>query len=449
MTTYGITVDGFNPETTDIIRTALEQDLRYEFSTSMILGDQDPLGHLVGLLSAALGDLWAIAEVSFSMMDVDKAAGAMLRALCLLTGTTAKGATSSVAAEILCGDDGTLVPSGSIVWVGSTSAPFETMGDAALVLLDDWAATTTYAALDRVTNAGNCYQCITGGISAGSGGPVTTTADETDGTAHWTWIGTGTAIADVVCASSVTGPIFAAARDLTAIQTPVGGWNTAINLKDAVLGADQMTDKSLRLLREKDLARSGTGTPPALEQAALDVTGVTAATVFMNVSNVTDGDGLPPKSVNLLIQGGDDQEIWQMLWDNVPLGIVTIGAQVGFVTDRQGRTQTLRFDRPTLVPIYMDLHIDVDPLVVPSDGVAQIKQAIATYGAGLPAGTDAVSRRLGAQAFKLEIGVTDVPLCAIGTAPSPTLETTIAVDLRHLATYDTSNMSIEVTEVTP
>lgn len=449
MTDYGVTVDGFNPETTDVIRTGYELDLRYEFSKSLILGDQDPLGHIIGILSAALGDLWAIAEVSFGVMDPDKVVGAMLRALCLLTGTEAKGATSSVVAEILSGEDGTLIPAGSIVWVASTSAPFELMADASLILLDDWAISTAYLVGDRTTNGGASYQCITGGVSAGSGGPSGTATDITDGSVHWTFIGAGPAVADSILASSVPGPVFAAAGDLVSIQTPVGGWASAINLLDATLGAAPMTDKSLRLLREQELAREGTGTPPALLQAAIDVTGVTAAIVFMNVTNSTDSDGLPPKSVNLMAQGGDDQELWQMLWDNVPLGILTLGSHTGTVIDKSGRVQTLNFDRPSLVPIYIVIDVTVDPTAFPADGVAQIQEAIATFGDGLAAGTDAVSRRLGAQAFALDIGVDDVTLCAIGVAPSPTLETTIPISLRQLATYDTTRITVNVVEAPP
>lgn len=55
-----------------------------------------------------------------------------------------------------------------------------------------WLATTAYALGDRVANASRYYECIAAGTSAGSGGPTTTAADITDGTAHWTYLGEGT-----------------------------------------------------------------------------------------------------------------------------------------------------------------------------------------------------------------------------------------------------------------
>ncbi len=51
-----------------------------------------------------------------------------------------------------------------------------------------WAASTAYTVGQRRLNGGNAYECITAGTSAGSGGPTTTVADITDGTAHWKYL---------------------------------------------------------------------------------------------------------------------------------------------------------------------------------------------------------------------------------------------------------------------
>lgn len=54
-----------------------------------------------------------------------------------------------------------------------------------------WTINTVYAEGFFVTNSGNLYVCITGGTSAGAGGPTTTAADITDGTVHWMYLGAG------------------------------------------------------------------------------------------------------------------------------------------------------------------------------------------------------------------------------------------------------------------
>lgn len=53
-----------------------------------------------------------------------------------------------------------------------------------------WQPTTAYAQWTSwVSNAGNVYECVTQGTSAGAGGPTTTDADITDGAVHWRYIG--------------------------------------------------------------------------------------------------------------------------------------------------------------------------------------------------------------------------------------------------------------------
>jgi hypothetical protein len=57
-----------------------------------------------------------------------------------------------------------------------------------------WATSTAYTVGQRRFNdTQNVYECITAGTSASSGGPTGTTADITDGTAHWKFVGTCTA----------------------------------------------------------------------------------------------------------------------------------------------------------------------------------------------------------------------------------------------------------------
>lgn len=50
-----------------------------------------------------------------------------------------------------------------------------------------WQATTAYTAGQKVTNGANQYKCVTGGTSAGSGGPTGTGTGITDGTVTWDW----------------------------------------------------------------------------------------------------------------------------------------------------------------------------------------------------------------------------------------------------------------------
>ena len=52
-----------------------------------------------------------------------------------------------------------------------------------------WTASTAFIVGDRVTNNSNIYECDTDGTSAASGGPSGTSADITDGSTRWDYIG--------------------------------------------------------------------------------------------------------------------------------------------------------------------------------------------------------------------------------------------------------------------
>ena len=73
--------------------------------------------------------------------------------------------------------------------------------------------------------------------------------------------------------------------------------------------------------------------------------------------------------------------------------------------------------------------------------ITQVKTAIAVVGNGKPDGTDVVSSAVLARVFAVP-GVISVDLPFLGTAPSPTLTTTIAVSLRQRAVFDSSRITV-------
>lgn len=414
MATSGLTSTGLVIETIDDTRTGMEQDLRDTFFSSLPLGDETLLGHIVGMLAIMYGRVWERLEEVNSSQDPDKATGQSLDALSILTGTFRQPATSSTAVLTLCGTPATVVASGSIVAAASTGTLWDTRDTVALVALANWAITTAYSVGQRVTNASRCYECITAGTSAGSGGPTTSSSNITDGTAHWKYLGEGTGAVDVDADAEVTGPIVAVAYDLTIIQTPVSGWSSVLNLLDADEGADEATDEELRLVRTLELAGAGASTKDALRADLLKLTGVISATVFNNPENTTDVDGVPPHAFETLVRGGDSQEIVDTIANNQPEGIGTYGSSSGTHTDSEGTAVTINYSRPTLINVYVDVTLEYDASLYPTDGDTQTKTAIATWGDGFGNGADVDPTGVGAQAFTIS-GVRGVPRVEIYT----------------------------------
>lgn len=450
---FGVTVDGFVAKSLEVIKAELEADWRSEFGASTDLDPQTPDGQIIGIMSERLAELWELAEASYAAFDPDQATGTALDALAALTGTVREPAEPSTVTATLTGTAGTVVPAGKTASVLGTGVRFDSTAPATLVALTAWQATTAYVVGDRRTNAGNVYRCTQAGTSAGSGGPTGTGTSIVDNTVRWDFLGVGTAAADAPMESELTGPKVAAARTLVVIETPVSGWQGVINILDAVLGRDVETDAAERLRREEELRAAGRATADAIRAYILkNVEGVTACGVFVNDSDVTDAEGLPPHSIEALVLGGDDQAIADAIWAVKGAGInSTNGSVTKTVTDASGESHTIKFSRPTLKPIYVDITVLVDGTTDspwPTDGSDQVELAIVAWGSAQAVGKNSVASAVGAQAFEVP-GVLDANPVYIGLAPAPVTSTTIQISMRELATYDTSRITVTVTTGTP
>ena len=507
MATYGLTTDGLIVKTLSVIRDELNTRLRDAFGASIKLDDRSVFGQISGIVSEIAALVWELAELVNSSQDPDKASGAALDALCLLTGTLRPAASYSTVTGTLTGTPTTIVTSGAIVKTDSTDVAFVTMADATIDTVDAWVASTAYAVDDRVTSSGNVYQCTTAGTSDTPTGPSDTGSGIVDGTVEWIYLGEGTGAVDVDMRGQETGPREASAGDLIVIDTQIAGWDGVTNLLDATPGRDAATDEELRTLREAELATAGSTPVDALRAELLDIEDVVAVTVFVNNTDATNSDGMPPHSVEALVRGPEspdaafDQTIWDALLAGVAAGIQTHGTIVGTSTDSQSTEHTMKFSRPTNTPIYIRVGITYDDDEYPEDGDDLIKDAIVDWGDAQSTGKDAVPSAIISAAHSID-GVLGVSYVAIsdsaiatpttwaaltayvtgntvinagrvyrcttsGTSaasggPSATgtgitdgsavwahLGETISIGLRYLATYDTSRITVVSTAGTP
>lgn len=449
---FALTDEGLTTQSQEEIRAEMDAGMKSAFGPQVDTTD----GSVIGTVNAMMSERYAVLQEGIQAVhasqDPDKATGAALASLCAITGTVPNAATQGTVTLTLTGDDGTVVDADSRAATDETGDLWETDEAATITLLDSWAGTTAYVVGDRVTNNTRAYVCTGAGTSAGSGGPTTQDASITDGSVLWDYIGDGEGAVDVAATAVETGVIVATAGSITEISTPVSGWDGVRNLTDAEPGAADETDEDLRVRREVELQAAGTGTQAAIRTDIADVDNVTSVRVFMNVTDTTDADGVPPHSVEVLVSGPDtaefDQSIWDQLLLSVPAGIRTHGTEVGTSEDGEGVAQTMKFTRPDEIEIYVIANVVKDPDTFPADGSEQIQTAIVDYGLAQVTGKNAVSSALVAQVFKIT-GVLEVTSLYIGTSPAPASSATITIDLRELAAYDTSRITVNVSDGTP
>lgn len=462
MTDYGVTSAGFVPKPLSVIKSEVEESLKGIFGAQINLEPRSRFGQLVGILADREALIWELGQAVYKASYPDSAEGASLDEVAGITGTLRLPATYGTVNQVLKGVNGTTVPAGTVFSVAPTSTTrFATLADATIATLGNRVASHAYAVGDLITQDGNLYACVAAGTSSGSSlspGDWTsqTSLDYTDGTVHWRYLGAGTAAVLAACQAEATGELVAPAGTLTTIETPVAGLASVTNPLDAAPGRPIETDAALRVRREAELRAEGNGAVDAIRARVDKVDGVTSCTVFENPTDATDGDGLPPHSIEVLALGGDSQAILEAVWASKAGGIATYGSTSGTVEDGAGVAHTVKFSRPTEEPVYITVAVTTDG-DFPADGAAQIKAALVSYALGelldaagapiyrgyLP-GDDVVTSKLYVP-IETVSGIVDVTSIHIGLAPSPGSSANIAITLRQLATFDTSRITVTVT----
>jgi len=195
---------------------------------------------------------------------------------------------------------------------------------------------------------------------------------------------------DVGVTAETAGEVAAPAGSLTVIETPITGWSSVTNALDIDVGTDVEVDQPFKLRRLAEIAIAGKATLEAIRSAMLAISDVTEAVVFQNKTSIIDSEGRPPKSVDIVVENGDDAVIAAEIFDVVAAGIETIGTETEILFDSQGFSQTIKFSRPTDVPMSLEVALAVNPALYPADGDLQVENAILAYGAALGIGDDVI-----------------------------------------------------------
>lgn len=458
MSTFGLDGGvGFIQKMVEDIIDDLEDAEKSAFGESINTTAASVFGQLNGVFGGAAAENWEVLNEVYQSFNPNTATGAALDRLANLTGVVREPATKSslLAANspanqvTLTGDPATILLAGRLVSVATSGALFVSQDDVALVAATAWVGSTAYVLDDRVTNSGNIYICIGAGTSGPSIGPGTELESEADGTAFWRFVGNGTAFVDADFAAQEFGPIAAPSANMV-IESPVTGWDSAKNLLDADIGVDLESDADLRIRRANLLRAQGSATVEAILADILEVTDVTAAIVFENDTILTDGEGRPPKSVEVVAQGGTDLDVATALFNSKAAGIATFGySPVDVtvpVTDSQGIVHSINFSRPVSTDIYIDIAIDVDADTY--EGDTAVKEALAAFGDTLSLGDDVIVERIKCAAFEVS-GVVDITGFIIDTTAIPpgTNTANIVVPLREVALFDTSRIDVVATPV--
>ena len=331
-----IDADGIHIPTYDDILSYLMDQYRSIFGDDVYLGEDSKDYQFISVLAKALDDYAALSVDAYNARSPIYATGDSLDVLCTLVGITRNPAESGEASLTLTGENGTVVSSGS-----------------------------------KVVDSDGGLWTIEESVTIASG------------------TATATAIKDDPGAYKLM------AGSISSIYTPIVGWTGVSNTTTGTVGKDVETDADLRARMQRTLISKATFNIVSVENALMNVSGVTDVKIFVNNTDEDDEHDIPSHSICAFVGGGADQDIANTIFNTKAPGIGTYGTTTMTVVDPYGENNSVSFMRATplsaqfyLTGVVYDLRTDLDILK------ANITDAVASYLNNLEIGESVIINKL-------------------------------------------------------
>ncbi len=287
-------------------------------------------------------------------------------------------------------------------------------------------------------------------IAAGARAKLNTTGDEFESIANITL--TGDEETDKVTFRAInSGPILVAEGTLTQIVSDILGWETVTNESGGTVGTTEQSDESARTLRRLTLGAQSVALPENIISQLYLVEGVKSLAFRENYTDepiVIDDKTLVPHSIYVCIDGGDDNSIAEALVRSKSMGCAYNGlVEVPITLPISGQEYTVKFDRPTAIPILVRVTIRNDSSVQNPDDA--VKTAIMNYVNGLIPGESGFVVNQPVSPFELSgavnyyspaIYVKKVEVALVSSGIYSTNE--IAVNIHQIATLIRENITV-------
>jgi uncharacterized phage protein gp47/JayE len=415
------------PEVVGHLQTNVDPDIDVD--------DSDPLYQVLVIFLSQVDQLWQLGQAIYNSGNPYTAEGVSLDNVGAITGVIRNASTNTAGLQYFTGDIGTVINAGTILQNVTTKDRFVVPQTVQLSLSR---AISCVIQADEVVNE-DLYTVVVGSNSYTYESDTDATAAEIlagikaeidadiSPTVTATISGTQLTVAAIEGTVSISttanlgilrmtgsgviqaeevGPIPGNANTVSVIVTPVLGLTSTTNPVQFSLGRNRESDVDYRQRILTEQTATGAATVPAIEARLRNITGVTYASVIPNATMAVDGDGRPPKSIEAIVQGGDDNEIGLVLWEAHAAGIETYGSTSVVITDSDGQPQAVEFSRPSPVYIAVRITYELYPEeIFPDSGEDDIKIAVIDYVSSLGLDKDVFPTRLSGPIYKAVDGL--------------------------------------------
>ena len=448
MSEYGVTDKGFVLKRMDTILEEIHTELTEGFGFDTRLQRPSFLDVLVTTFAGQIADLWETAQDSYYAKYPSTASGVNLDNAVQYGGIRRAARRRTIYPLHCTGEDGTTVPEGALV-SADTSPEIRLLAASDFQITRDScnSARIAVAAVEEgeysVFLGGTGYRFYNESSSAdaedileGIQAAITDSEYETEvldsdmGKELLIWDTVKSRsntllLSDNLTTSEVTtianfftqdyGRITLSGGVVKKMVDNVPGFIAVENLLAPTYGREQETDVELRQSYiAKSAIRSTRMIDSICSQLLNNIQGVESATGYENYGDLMDEDGRPPHSIEIIVDGGNEEEIAGAILDRKAAGIQTFGSVKVDVATEYGDSVPICFNRPEYVYVCMKVVLDADIRHLPTNYASLTIDAILASTAGLKAGDSLLTQTLNDGIYSMVGGLTYVSIqCAI------------------------------------
>lgn len=385
------------PDTSDLLAD-VQDEYREAFGADLVVSPDTPQGVLITAEVLARDAVARNNAALANQINPNLAGGVFLDAIWALTGGGRVRATFTLVEGVtLAGAAGAIIPAGSLASVGVGGPVFELTG---AVILD-----------------------------AGGDGVGTFQATE-------------------------SGPVGAPVGALDTIVSGVLGWETVTNPVAGSPGLAEESDIAARRRRRGTLALQSVALAESIISGLNTVEGVRSVLFRENVTDAIltiEGYDMEPHSVLAVVSGGTDADVAAMLLARKSCGAAWNGAtDVDVMEPVSGQIYEVKFERPELVPIFVEITVKLGIGAVVPDPELAVRNALVAYAEGDVDGEDGWTIGTDASPFELAAAVNlqapglFVQLVEIGTVVGVVSPATLPITIVQQAQMIAGNIAVTI-----
>lgn len=441
MAGYGVTNEGFIIKRLDTIMEEVHSDLTEGFGVDTRLLGTSFLNTLVTTFCNQIAELWETAQDSYYAKYPATATGVNLDNAVQYGGIRRTPDRRTVYPLHCTGDDGTIVREEAQVATNtkpeirlSASEEFEISRSSFNSVVIAVAAEQSNAVYSITINgfqysysntSGDARAILEGLVGAINNAEYTVALDgEADVLTISDTIKTRKNVlilSDNLTTSSVTTIANFSTDDYGKITLPHGvvtkfvnniaGFTGVNNLLDPVYGRLEETDIELRQsYLAKSALRSNTMIESIVAELLNNVANIESASGYENDSDTTDERGLPPHSIEIIVEGGAEEDIASAILRRKAGGIQTYGSVTVDVPGVYEDAIPVHFNRPDYLYTWLKVILHGDSSRLPTNYASLTIQSLVQDGADLTAGTSLLVQLLDEGIYDKVAGLTYVDI---------------------------------------